>query len=383
MAREGVEVTPFQRYLFDVVSAIYAGTPSSRALYASRQTAGQLVQAGERLRLPAFGDTLEVLAIEGDGLFYRGEIARRIARDCAERGGLLTMEDLEGYRVARRRPLQVSYRDVRLLVNPPPSCGGILTAFALSLLEGLNLHELGFGTSAYLSGLAEAMALTNKARMEHMLAGRDAEAMAKALFESAHLEAYRREVMGRSASVRGTTHMNVADAQGNVASMTISNGEGCGHVIPGTGIMLNNMLGEEDLNPGGFHRWEPNQRMSSMMMPTLLLRPDGTTIATGSGGSNRIRTAVLQVLLNLIDFELPLEEAVASPRIHYEDRLLSIEGGFSAGEVERLTATSVKTKVWQELNLFFGGAHTVSYSPLGPSFEAVGDPRRAGVGLVV
>jgi gamma-glutamyltranspeptidase/glutathione hydrolase len=383
LAREGVEIMPFQRYLFDVVEAIYAGTPSSRLLYASRQAPGRLVQAGEHLRLPELADTLEALAIEGDGLFYRGEIARLIARHCTETGGLLTLEDLEDYRAEVRRPLDVSYRDVRLLMNPPPSCGGILTAFALSLLEGLDLHALGFGTAAYLSGLAEAMALTNKARMEHLLAGRDVEAMAKALFEPAHLEAYRQEVQGRPASLRGTTHMNVADGRGNVASMTISNGEGCGHVLPGTGIMLNNMLGEEDLNPGGFHRWRPNQRMSSMMMPTLLLRPDGTTIATGSGGSNRIRTAVLQVLLNLIDFRLPPEEAVASPRIHYEDGLLSIEGGFSSSEVERLSTTFAKTRVWQDLNLFFGGAHTVSYSPQGPRFEAVGDPRRAGVALII
>jgi gamma-glutamyltranspeptidase/glutathione hydrolase len=124
--------------------------------------------------------------------------------------------------------------------------------------------------------------------------------------------------------VRGTTHISVIDAAGNAASLTLSNGEGCGHVLPVTGIMLNNMLGEEDLNPEGFHRWGEDLRLSSMMAPTLAEHA-GRLIALGSGGSNRLRTAILQVLCNLIDLGLSPEASVAAPRIHLERGKISIE----------------------------------------------------------
>ncbi len=229
--------------------------------------------------------------------------------------------------------------------------------------------------------MAAGSPLANKARMDHLLAGGDPAAMAADLFEPEHLAAYRREVLQRPASPRGTTHMTVIDAQGNVASMTISNGEGCGHVIPGTGIMLNNMLGETDLNPAGFHCWNPDQRMSSMMSPSLLFQPDGTIVATGSGGSNRIRTAILQVLVNLVDFQMPLEQAVTSPRIHFEEGLLNVEGGFREHEVAALIECFGKHMLWQERNLFFGGAHSASYHPRGPTLHGAADPRRQGFSL--
>ena len=383
MARDGIEITPFQRYLFDVVETIYAATESSRTLYGSHQAPGKLVQAGERLRMPEFADTLELMALAGDALFYRGEIASRIARDCQEGGGLLSLSDLENYRVERRAPLETAYRGARLVMNPPPSCGGILIAFTLQLLDKVDPHALGRGSAAYLSALAQAMAITNKARMDQMAAGSNAAGMAELLFRPGLLDTYRQQVAGRPESLNGTTHLSVVDREGNLASMTVSNGEGCGHVIPGTGIMLNNMLGEADLNPKGFHRWNANERMSSMMAPTLVFESDGTVVATGSGGSNRIRTALLQVLLNLVDFGMPLTEAVESPRIHYEAGLLSVEGGFEEKAVQRLEEAYEHTKVWQERNLFFGGAHTVSFNARGPAFDGVGDPRRAGVRLFI
>ncbi len=382
MARDGIRITAFERYLFDVVEAIYASSETARQAYGSRTLPGKLVQEGELLRLPELADTFEALAREGETLFYRGDIAREILAECRTGGGCLTAEDLESYRVHRREPLEHRYRNARLLTNPPPSCGGLLIAFGLSLLSTLDLHAKGFGSSDHLHMLASVMDATNKARMDHLLAGRSAAALADALFEAEHLAAYQREVLQRCTSLRGTTHMCVIDATGNVASMTISNGEGCGHVTPGTGIMLNNMLGEQDLNPEGFHCWAPNQRMSSMMAPSLLFQPDGTVVATGSGGSNRIRTAVLQVLLNLVDFKMPLEDAVTSPRIHFEEGLLSVEGGFAEREVAALAREFDQHRLWPERNLFFGGAHSASYHPRGPVLQGAADPRRQGVSVM-
>jgi gamma-glutamyltranspeptidase/glutathione hydrolase len=185
---------------------------------------------------------------------------------------------------------------------------------------------------------------------------------------------------GRPTSSRGTTHISVIDAEGNAASLTLSNGEGCGHVLPGTGIMLNNMLGEEDLNPGGFHRWREDIRVSSMMAPALA-EHGGRLIALGSGGSNRLRTAILQTLCNLIDFGLAPEAAVEAPRIHLERGKLSIEPGLPPDTVRRLVDHWPNHQLWDDLNLFFGGAHTVVYD--GREFTGAGDPRRGGVLRVV
>jgi gamma-glutamyltranspeptidase/glutathione hydrolase len=164
--------------------------------------------------------------------------------------------------------------------------------------------------------------------------------------------------------------------------MSLSNGEGCGHVVPGTGIMLNNMLGEEDLNPGGFHSWPPGRRMTSMMSPSLMTLADGRLVALGSGGSNRIRTAVLQVMHNVIDHGMSLDEAVNAPRVHFERGLLNIEGGFSDATTDELMERFPACHVWEDRNLFFGGVHAVSYHPAS-GFDGAGDARRCGLTIAV
>ena len=159
--------------------------------------------------------------------------------------------------------------------------------------------------------------------------------------------------------------------------MTLSNGEGCGHMLANTGIMLNNMLGEQDLNPHGFFQWQCNQRMTSMMTPSMMLFDDGRHVVTGSGGSNRIRTALMQFMVNMIDFKMDVEQAVVSPRLHFEDQLLNIEGQFAPEVIETLRHEFADCQVWKQSNLFFGGAHSVMQD--GQYFSGAGDPRRGGV----
>ena len=171
------------------------------------------------------------------------------------------------------------------------------------------------------------------------------------------------------------------DAAGNIAALTTSNGEGCGHMLDDTGFMLNNMLGEEDLCPNGFHRWQPDCRLTSMMSPSLLQTADGTATALGSGGSNRIRSAILQVLLRLVDEDLELEEAIIRPRIHYENGLLSMESGFDAPVYRELDRKFNEIKCWPDLNLYFGGVHAVRRER--NIFTCYGDPRRGGVAFIV
>lgn len=379
LAREGIRLNDFQAYIFSIIEPIYLATPASRKIFADPDNPERIIAAGKHLQQHDLADFLDSLAHEGEDLFYRGEVAATISQLNNQGGGHLTRADLEDYRVIKRTPLAIPYRDAQVFINPPPSSGGLLIAFALDLLAQLNMADYSFGSSAYLQLLASTMGLTNHARLA-ALASETVHPDADQLLNPEFLHHYRDQILGRARSFRGTTHISVTDSKGNIASMTVSNGEGCGCIIPNSGVMLNNMLGEEDINPTGFHRWPLNQRMTSMMAPALVLFKDGRRVAIGSGGSNRIRSAILQVLLNLIDYNMPVEQAVNAPRIHLEGDLLSIEDGFTPAALEDIKATYPLHTVWPNLNLFFGGAHTVM-SDAG-IFSAGGDPRRGGVAII-
>ncbi len=386
LAREGVRVNADQARLTKIVGAILKNGPGSFALFASPDRPGELIGEGEMFSMRDFADTLEVLAIEGDDLFYRGEIGQEIADACARGGGHLTLTDLERYRCERRPPLSLDVFGSRIHLNPPPSMGGILIAFALELLRDVDIRELGFGSRAYLACLADVMDLTNKARIDARLHELPGDAMADTVLDDRLLEIYRRALLGKPAAARGTTHISVVDGVGNAASLTVSNGEGSGYVVPGTGIILNNMLGEEDINPYGFHRWPKDTRIASMMAPALVVDRDGGLTALGSGGSNRIRTAILQVLLNLMVFRMPLDAAVSAPRIHAEDDTLSIEPGFDPNEIAALAKRRPGVACWDEKSMFFGGVHTArrdTSRQRQAHAAGAGDERRGGAAQVI
>lgn len=376
LARAGVRVTDFQAYLFGVVQAVYRASPAMFACYRSHADPSAMVAAGETLSQPQLGDALEAISIEGADLLYRGEMGARLLADLRD-AGQLTRADLEGYRVERREPLSLDYRGARVLTNPPPSSGGTLAMLALRLLADCSPASLGAGSPDWLALLAEVMRLCAEARMD--AAAKDPGAAAGLLLADAFVDRWRQQLAARPRAFRGTTHVSVIDGEGNLASATVSNGEGAAYLIPGTGIVMNNMLGEEDLNPGGFQRWPGGARMTSMMMPSAVLWPDGRRIATGSGGSNRIRSAVLQVLLNVLEFDLDIEQAVHAPRVHVEGELLSVEGGFDVERLAPLLEHWPRHHLWSAANLFFGGAHTVEYR--NGDWHGAGDPRRDGASI--
>jgi gamma-glutamyltranspeptidase / glutathione hydrolase len=380
LARNGVPLNALQSYIFSVVAPICLASPESRCLFESATHRDCTLREGERYRNPETADLLEVLAIEGEELFYKGEVARRIAADVETRGGYLTRRDFEAYRTIERQPLSVTYRDARILTNPVPSSGGILIALALKLLEEVPENDWPDNEADRFSLLAEVMRQTSKARLDAHLDDATAHLDSERMLDPVFLRQYRDVVRGRARALRGTTHISVMDAEGNIATATVSNGEGCGSIVPNTGIMLNNMLGEEDLNPHGFHHWQPNQRMTSMMSPSIVQLGDGRSVAMGSGGSNRIRTALLQVMLKLVDQGMDIESAVHAPRIHLEGGRLNLEGGFAASTVEQLQADWSDHVIWNDLNLFFGGVHSVLHEQ-GGGFSGCGDPRRGGVCL--
>jgi len=378
LARGGVRVDDFHHYIIRILRPIMQATPGAFALYQSPAHPGRLIRAGEMLCNPQAADAMARMVVEGPDPFSHGEWATRMADDCQERGGQVTREDLAAYRVEKREPVVFRYRGTRCAINPPPSPGGCLIAFALGVMSDWDSSADAWGSPGHALNLLRGMRAASVARHRyHLESGLEREKMERLLGEDTVRE-WQQSLQLNSLFSRGTTHISVADRSGNIASLTASNGEGCGYVLPGTGIMLNNMLGEEDLNFGGFHRWKEGVRLASMMSPAVAEFPDGTRVALGTGGSNRIRSAITQVLVNLLDFGMSPEEAVTAPRMHLEGDMLSIESGLGEETLAALRASAPRHHVWPDKNLFFGGVHTVSIKH-GGIFDGAGDPRRGGV----
>lgn len=385
-AKTGVEVGAFQAYCCSILAPILLSSEQSRRLYAPT---GQLPQVGDRFAIPDLADTLTYLAVAGAKGFYQGDIAHQLVKDCHAQGGYLTLADLAQYRVVERQPLVTAYRDNIFLTNPPPSSGGALIAFALALLSRLKLNQLEFGSTAHLQTLAEVMRLTNVARADGYDDRLYEPGVADRFLSDLHLTPYEGQLLsivnpgsrcqGSLNKWGSTTHVSVIDSEGNAASATTSNGEGSSYVIPGTGVMVNNMLGEADLHPSGFHQWQENVRISSMMAPTMILDANHQPeIVLGSGGSNRIRTAILQVISNLLDFEMSVEQAVRSPRMHWEAGTFNVEPGFANLVIDRNQFPfNEQLELWTEQNMFFGGVHAVTRSTTA-ELAGAGDHRRNG-----
>ena len=274
-------------------------------------------------------------------------------------GAMLTAEDLAAYEVVEREPVRVRYRDREVLTNAPPSAGGILIAHALALLDG----EPG---PPGVDAIVAVMERTQNERTPEFLEG---------LADPEFVQRF----LGGSGKLGSTTHIAVLDHEGWACSVTCSNGEGAGIVVPGTGMHLNNMLGEQDLNPLGFHRHPPGRRLPSMMAPTIALRDGVPELALGSAGSNRIRSAILQTIVRVVDDGLRAPEAVCAPRVHFEDDVVYAEPGVDVSELE---AAGRSIGRFRDRNLFFGGVQAVERDADG-SFWGGGDPRRGGAAIVV
>jgi gamma-glutamyltranspeptidase / glutathione hydrolase len=372
-ARDGIEVSTMQAFLFQVLAPILTATGEGRAIYAPR---GRLLEAGERIHLPDLGGLLERLGDEGPGFLYTGDAAAAASDWVLERGGILTREDLAHYRVDERTPARARYRGREVLTNPPPSSGGILIAYALDLLERLPLPATERDAARALVGVMER---TNRERTDEFASQLHSEGYLERLLAKEAMESAATEVRGRLGS---TTHVSVLDDTGSCASVTCSNGSCSGVVVPGTGLHLNNMLGEEDLNPLG-HRHEPGRRIPSMMAPTVVLGSGRPELALGSAGSNRIRSAILQTIVGVVDGGLTAEEAVRRDRLHFEGGMVDAEPGIDVEALEDLRGEGFGVQRWRERNLFFGGVQAVARDASTGELSGGGDPRRGGVALLV
>ncbi len=334
-AREGVVLDALDADIFALLWPIIVRDPETVAFYGSQ---GEPPALGTRLSNPLLAETLEAFAQQGD---FPSHLLEGILQCFGpERGGHLTRDDLCRAKVVVEEPHKLRFGDRELYTSP--MLGGRVMAHVVDQI----------GTAP-----ADLVAFAEAARSAHEL---------------------------RTSIARGsTTHISVIDGDGNAASMTLTNGEGCGHIVPSAGVQMNNFLGEEDLNPEGFFLHSPGSRLPTMIAPTLVLEEGRAVLAAGSGGANRIRSAVSRVIL--LERQLGLEAAVLAARIHaeqgrvwYENVGLEHPAQLAANLADRFDHVTV----FPDRAFYFGGVHAVGLSHDNEPV-AVGDPRRAGVGLTV
>jgi gamma-glutamyltranspeptidase/glutathione hydrolase len=327
---------------------------------------GEPYAIGDTLRQPDLAKALERIAAEGRDGFYTGETARLLAEEMRRGGGLITEQDLAGYRAERRAPLHGSYRGYEVLSMPPPSSGGTALIEMLNMLEGDDLAALGFGSADAVHLTAEVMrrAFADRAHFlgdpdfnpELPIARLTSKEYAARLRRTIRTDAATPSSPERfewSAEGESTTHLSVVDRDGNAVSLTYTLEEswGAGIVVPGAGFLLNNEMGDFNAGPGltnadGLIGTEPNlaapgKRMLSSMTPTILAKDGRPFLVVGSPGGRTIINTVLLVVQNVVDYGMNAQEAVDAPRFHHQwlpDRIRYERFGLSPDTLARLQA---------------------------------------------
>lgn len=340
-ARSGLLVDTHYENIIQILAPILSSTTQANEIFSNSKN--NFLEKGDLQKNHQLADFMVELTSNDKDWFYLDRPMKDIVRDMREGHGLLNDTDFKNYQVISRSPRQENIDGWNLITNQAPTTGGYL------IIEQLK-H-----------------ALMNSSKTPQI---RIVEAMMHADYLKISGEIHQNS--------KGTTHMSVIDAKGNIASLTVSNGEGCGYVVPGCGFMLNNFLGEEDINSRGFFNFESNSRMASMMSPSILEKDD-MKIALGSGGSNRIKTAIFQVIYQIIVQGKNLNQAVNEPRLHYENNILDIEPGLEKSLSELQKYNFSKINQWNHRSLYFGG---VNAAQTGHCCAATGDSRRKGSGII-
>ncbi len=382
-ARHGVRLNELQASFIHLLEPILTAEAECKRLHTHGES---LVKESDLFCNRDLANTLEMLSIDGIRDMYEGDLARAIVASVSE-DGLLSMDDMRSEQVTLRQPLSCNLFGGTLLTNPPPSSGGCLITFAAKLLDTLmSIHpELSFSVL-----LAETLREASRSRgydFDHKVYEKNMAEQFLAESRIQHsLEHIRRRLRGEVDTASdepenrhgSTTHVSVVDKEGTAVSVTSSNGEGSGIVVPGTGIHLNNMLGEEDINPLGFHRLPAGTTLSSMMAPTMLIKNGRPEITLGSGGSNRLRGAILQVLSRYALMEESIHHAVFAPRLHNEGNRLDLEPeALNEESRHRLTELGWEIRNWESQSVYFGGVHAICMDEKG-HLDGAGDPRRGG-----
>ena len=369
-AKNGIPISSYQAYILKIIEPIISYDVSCKNLFYKNN---KLINQGNVFKNDAFVDFLNILINKGYEYFYQGPGLDLIFNFLDNKSNL-TKNDFNSYQVYKRKPLSLNFNKHTIFSNPAPAYGGTLITFLLKFFENKNLKEYA------LYDLIKGMNLSSLAREEICLnpdnENEILDVLSEKIFNKYKQIFNKQHSIDFSSPLNGfgsTTHLSILDNNGNAVSITTTNGEGCGSIIPEYGIMMNNMLGEHDLNPFGFHKWNKKRRLPTMMSPTIITQNSKAKYILGSGGSNRIRSANIQVILNLLLKNMNLSEAINAPRIHLEGNTLFHEPGvlIPNEKIKNIIINSFNDK-----NLFFGGVNAVSDN------LAVGDNRRGGHGII-
>ena len=327
---------------------------------------GSLIDAGDTVIVPHLADSLDAIASEGARIFYEGEIGQAIAGHCRDGGGMLTLEDLQSYRAIERTPLMSRIGGWQLATNPPPAVGGaVLTAMLLACAD----LDINHWDAKALAQLIESQRACLDFRQRRLDLAEDIGPEAARLVETARSG----RLLSRWTSA-STVHTSVVDDSGNGCAITASSGYGSGEMPAGTGLWLNNCLGEIELNRRGLDAGPPGARLPSNMAPSVARR-NNDVLAVGSPGADRITTAMQQFLINFLQIGMPLSEAVSHPRVHVDTSgdivNLKAEGGLDLPEID------MPVTVFPELVMYFGGVGAAVYGKKN-GFGVAADPRREG-----
>jgi gamma-glutamyltranspeptidase/glutathione hydrolase len=401
LARDGVVLTHFEAESLKRAARLLSRFPESRRIFLRD---GRYYEEGELFRQPDLAETFRRLIERGPREFYEGETARRIVAEMEAGGGLITLDDLKDYRAVEREPLRTTYRGYEILTVPPPSSGGVALIEMLHILEGFDLRALGHNSADYVHLLVEAMrrAFADRARF---LGDPDfARIPVKGLTSRRYAEALRRTIdLARatpSATLTGgdafayesehTTHFSVVDAAGNVVAntYTLNGSYGSGVTVRGAGFLLNNEMDDFTSKPGapnmfGLLQSEANQiaprkRPLSAMTPTIVLKDGKPFLVLGSPGGPTIINTVLQVILNVIDFGMNLQQALAMPRVHHQwmpDQIVFEPFGLSRDTIQALTA---RGHTFAERPRYMGDVQAIMIEPETGVRLGASDPRMDG-----
>ncbi len=320
-------------------------TPASKALYCRED--GSPKKVGDKVRNPDLAATLEEIARNGADAFYKGDIAARIAQDMKANGGLVSREDLAAYTPDINAPIWGEYRGYRVSTNVPPG-GGAMLVEMLNVLENFDLRALGHNSAEYIRVVCEAMKVATADKDRHIGDPKFLEVPLDRLLSKAYaadIAAGIRE--GRKASVprfnagfpsKDTTHISIADKDGNCVSMTHSLGMPSGVVTPGLGFMYNGCMGVFDPRPGRPGSIRPGKARFSSICPSIVFKGDDPYLVVGAPGATQIAMGVLQAVLNVLDFDMKMSDAVASPRFSATSDIIDVTNRIPRSETRQLEA---------------------------------------------
>ncbi|MDE0459080.1 MAG: gamma-glutamyltransferase [Chromatiales bacterium] len=367
LAERGFAATP---YLADCVADLAADLVRDPGLTALFLPGGAPLAAGHRVVQPEYAEALRAIAKDGPRALYGGALGAALADAMSRTGGLVRREDLDGYRVIEREPIRGTYRGFEILGPPPPASSGVHVVQMLNLLEGFDMRGMGFGSADTLHLLTEAMKIAFADRAVatadpafvdvpvERLTDKGYADERRRLIDSARAQRWEPGVLGGESSC--TTHVTVADVDGNVVAttQTINGLFGACVQVPGTGMIANNYMFNFDPHPGRALSVEPGKRVFTSMAP-MMVRRDGRLLhALGLPGGLRIFPSAMQALANLLDHEMTLQEAVEAPRIWTEGGVVEMEGGFSEEVANELVGRGHEVARMQRIG---GGMNAIAF----------------------